>query len=421
MTHEGPVRSLRVLVPCGFALALTLVLGSAACTPVGSCSTSTCPGCCDADGVCREGSTNDACGSGALNCNVCSGGQVCTDMRCALPSTTMDGGSDAGTTFDAGMPIRVPLETWSWVNFPDSACGNGMPTGIGVNSTTRSRDVLIFLMGGGACWNALTCSFAATFVDTGYDVGNFNAETAIAAPPFNRGLMTNPFKDMNFVFVPYCTGDVHSGDAVTTHQGFANIPTRTVHHKGRANIDAYLKRLKDTWPDATRVFVTGSSAGAFGAQMNYQKVVDTWPGAEVHVLADCGQIINPSGSLLNDWTTAWNLAIPSDCVGCGSNFALFPKYLHDKFPNRRFGLYAYTQDNTLRQFFGYDASSFQTQTLALSASAYDTTPNGKYFIVTGAGHVMIDDLLTLTGPNNTSLLTWTSAFVRGEASWQSVK
>ena len=37
----------------------------------------------------------------------------------------------------------------TWVDFPGSACGNGVATGVGVN-LHQSTDVLIYLQGGGA-------------------------------------------------------------------------------------------------------------------------------------------------------------------------------------------------------------------------------------------------------------------------------
>src|SRR5690349_8408075 len=77
-----------------------------------------------------------------------------------------DGGSSAGPwdlpsityEVDAGDPISAPNETWTFVPVPDAHCGNGTSTGIGVNLTDRSNRVLIFLAGGGACWEAAACA-----------------------------------------------------------------------------------------------------------------------------------------------------------------------------------------------------------------------------------------------------------------------
>jgi hypothetical protein len=402
----------------GLLMAL-LVLGLGACAPgAQECSPASCSGCCNPDGVCVEGDALTACGSAGNQCNVCSGGQVCEARRCVFPPP-VDAGVDAGVA-DAGTPLTAPLETWTWADFPASRCGNGAPTGLGVNRTTRSRDLLIYLQGGGACWNSLTCAFAATNISDGYGATKFAAEGTLQAAPFSRTAANNPFKDMSFVFVPYCTGDVHAGDAVRDYPAQAQIPARTVFHAGRANIEAFLPRLRDTFPDAERVFLGGSSAGAFGAQLNYERVAQAWPAAQVHVLADCGQIINPAGSLLTDWTTAWNVELPAECPGCSTDFALFPRYLHDKYPARRFALLAYTRDNTLRQFAGLDAVSFEMRTLALTSSAYVPTTNAKYFVLAGTSHVMLDELLTLQSPGGVGLVDWTSRFVQGDPSWASV-
>ena len=63
------------------------------------------------------------------------------------------------------------------------------------------------------------------------------------------------------------------------------------------NITAYLERLKVTFTGVQRVYLTGSSAGAFGAQINLT-ISRGFPNAEVHALSDSGQMIQPNGTLL---------------------------------------------------------------------------------------------------------------------------
>ncbi len=399
-------------------LLLVLVLASSALFSCGSttsdstCSAATCAGCCTADGQCAGGTETSACGAAGLRCDSCVGAQVCQAGRCETPPP-MD-------PPDAGNPILAQQELWTWTDFADSACGNGSATGVGVNVTTRSKDVLIYMQGGGACWNALTCAFAASNLD-GYTAQSFQAEGTLNAAPFNRAVATNPFKDMSYVFVPYCTGDVHAGDSVMNYPGAGQVPARTVHHKGGKNLDVFLQRLKDTFPSAERVFVSGSSAGAFGAQLNFEKIARMWPGAQVHLLADCGQMVTPAGTLLNDWLTNWNVTIPAECVGCATEFEKYPKYLFDKYQASRFGLLAYTQDGTLRQFAGYDAATYEQKTRALLTASYDPSPNAKYFLVPAASHVMLGNLMTLQGPGGVSLLDWTTSFVQGASTLQNVK
>jgi hypothetical protein len=310
------------------------------------------------------------------------------------------------------------LESWTWVDFPDAVCGNGAATGIGVNLTTRSNDVFIYLEGGGACWNQLTCLtlHSASNLDTGYTQTTFAADPFISPVNLARTEPLNPFRDMSYVYVPYCTGDVHAGDSEQAYTA-----TRTVFHKGAKNLDAYLKRLVATFPNARRVFLTGSSAGAFGAELNYPRVSAAFPSAEVHVLADCGPMINPTGTRLADWLTAWNVAIPASCAGCSTDFTKYPLWLSSQHPASRFALLAYEQDTVLSNFFGYDLAGQRTQTQMLEASSYDGQANARYFVLPDASHVMLNNLYSLVGNGNVSLDSWVTAFVDGGAGWNDVK
>src|SRR5580692_11460909 len=165
-----------------------------------------------------------------------------------------------------GPPITATANTWTWVPFPDSACANGTATGIGVNLTgTPSSRVLIYLEGGGACWDDLTCYtlMTATNFTTGYGETNFTAdslsELAVPGGFFDRTASANPFQDYSYVYVPYCTGDQHMGDAPAVAYG-----SNTAKQVGFANMTAFLNRIVPTFPHATEVVISGSSEGGFG-------------------------------------------------------------------------------------------------------------------------------------------------------------
>jgi hypothetical protein len=142
-------------------------------------------------------------------------------------------------------------------------------------------------------------------------------------------------------------------------------------------------------------------------------VAHAFPNAEVHVFADSGQMINPAQGLMSAWLTAWNVTLPACCVGCDGDFSLYPRYLATTYPNRRFALTAYDQDNTLRLFNGLTAAEFQTRTLALLSNVYDPSQNSRYFLLSGTAHTMVRQLDTLADPSGTSLLTFTTNFVNG--------
>ena len=200
----------------------------------------------------------------------------------------------------------------------------------------------------------------------------------------------------------------------------ANNPNRKLFHKGRANLAEFLTRLQPTFATVQHLYLTGSSAGAFGAQLNYQQVAAAFPSAEVHVLADSGQMINPTAALLSAWVTSWGLVNPSGCTDCLTDFTRFPAFLSQNHPTRRFALLAYTQDQTLRQFFGATAAEYEMKTRALLAARYDPTANAKYFLLAGSSHTMLGSLFSITAPGGPTLATWVTRWKDGDAAWANV-
>jgi hypothetical protein len=320
-------------------------------------------------------------------------------------------GDDDNTPLDPGPP-----EAWTWVDIEGTACGNGERTGIGVNSSDASTDLYIYLQGGGACWDERTCFVlrSASNLSTGYQEAEFQLDSTRTSAMFNRAQADNPFRDMSFVFVPYCTGDVHAGDAVQTYG------TRQVHHKGASNVAAWLPRVVATFPNTRRVFLAGSSAGGFGAQLNYERVAAAFPAAEVHVLADSGQMINPSGTLYSAWLASWGAQLPEACPDCRTDFTRIPAYLADTYPDSRFALLAWDQDTVLSSFFAYPAATYETLTRQLLVSAYDGRANARYFLKNGTQHTFLGNLGGIVSTTGTALDDWLAGWVQGAPTWSNV-
>ena len=75
--------------------------------------------------------------------------------------------------------------------------------------------LVLFLEGGGACWDELTCYSLQTAanITTGFGEPQLRKRMgSVSGGLFDRASATNPFKDASFVYVPYCTGDVHAGE-----------------------------------------------------------------------------------------------------------------------------------------------------------------------------------------------------------------
>ncbi len=360
------------------------------------------------------------------------------------PVGAIDGGAnpDTGTIPDAGAvtlgdrgppgwvpdassprtAITAPDEQWTYVPFPDSACGNGTPAGIGVNLRRGSRRVLIFFMGGGGCWDGLTCyggNFAAHIRDT-YTEALFNADIAGAGrlPMFNRALATNPWRDASFVFIPYCTGDIHGGDRVAEHGwGTRVYPT---HHVGARNVEAYLRRLSPTFADAERVWVTGSSAGGYGAGIHWDRVADAFPRARVDLIDDSGPPIAIPKNRWELWRDAWNPLFPQGCPQCIEGPEHLMAFYGRRFGMSRMALLSYDQDQTISTYVGITTASFQMRLNDALTREFDPRPMARYFVITGSQHTLFGNF-NLRASNGTTLGEWLGQFATDAPTLRSVR
>src|SRR4029453_13371863 len=123
----------------------------------------------------------------------------------------------------------------------------------------------------------------------------------------------NPFADYSVVVVPYCTGDVHIGNATTEYT--ADL---TIQHKGYVNGTAALDHLAATFPGATDVVVMGESAGSIASPLYAGLVSDRLPKAQITVVAD-GSGSYPDARRFNNLITAWGAgnALPDWAKGAG--------------------------------------------------------------------------------------------------------
>ncbi len=285
-------------------------------------------------------------------------------------------------------PIVAPAGAWSWVEFDDTRCANGTPTGLGINTREGASDVVISLMGGGACWDAGSCFFvkSAWNIDFGYGNAQFSGERFRSIPLFDRAV--SPFADASFVYLPYCTGDLHVGTTTQTY-----VQGRPTSHVGAQNLDAFLKRLAPTFANARRIFVIGTSAGGFGAQMNAWRFKAAFPTAEVHVLADSAAMVMPAGTRWSEWFAAWKPELPPGCSGCSETTTAWIDSARRDLKGGRLALVTSTEDGLLSTFTGRSGAEFHAgvDELVNHFAAPDT------LVVPGARHVFLDEWTTTPG------------------------
>ncbi len=298
----------------------------------------------------------------------------------------------------------LPPLTFSWVALPGAVCSDGSPTGIGVEpGPGPNPDVLVFLNGGGACWDALTCFTLRTATPGPFGASQLQAGVATlrAGSLFDRTAPGNPYADFTFVFVPYCTGDVHAGNTVRTYPGTYPGAPRAWHHKGAANLTAAFDWLATGIPDPARVVVAGASAGGFGSLHAFDLAKRTWSSAKGYLVDDSGPpLAEIPQTTIDLWYREWSMGdvvTPLCGAACQQDLSLTLDALSARYPDDRLALLSSTQDETIRFFFGtstpagiapMEAAVFEDGVRAL-AGKMETLGNAHAFLVPGSGHTML--------------------------------
>src|SRR5581483_101923 len=234
----------------------------------------------------------------------------------------------------------------------------------------------------------------------------------------------NPFKDWSYVFIPYCTGDVHSGNNVMTYVN-GNM-MKTYHHAGHANVLAYLKRLGPTFPSPDKLVVSGSSAGGYGSMLNYPYFRWYWPSVPMLLLDDSGPPLEMGdlpASYLPSWIASWKLdeVLGQTCGDpCLMDFSQGIPSLANAWPNDRMALLSSEQDKTISGYFLLSGPGFMTALNTMATDRIDPQPDFHYFFVTGNTHTMLGNVPSFTS-GTTTLWTWLNQFVGGDAAWKSTR
>lgn len=306
----------------------------------------------------------------------------------------------------------------------ETICSRGTPYRFFAFGGDAKRLVLDF-QGGGACWNELTCSVAGSiFAEQASEADDMEE---ITEHPDLGGIYklddaANPLQGWSLVHIPYCTGDVHWGDA--THVYTDDI---TINHRGHVNVQAVLDWVQDRYPAPDTIFVTGCSAGAYGAIGYASWVAERWPEADVRVLADSGAGII-TDTFFADSFPNWNawptLQTHLEELADADLSTLTIEDLYvatgKQYPNMRIGQYnsAFDKDQTFYYTVmggSLDWSPRMKETVAAIAAA---TPNFRHYLAPGQIHCIHPYRVFYereSGPSAAPMdyTTWLDEFING--------
>jgi hypothetical protein len=265
---------------------------------------------------------------------------------------------------------------------------------------------MILLAGGGACFNATTCGLSSLAFGESDFVALLDASQGGGPGIFNRDDANNPVRDWSFVYVPYCTGDVHAGN--NPEGSISGVGAQQF--VGYVNLGLYLQRILPTFPGVVQVLLTGVSAGGFGAFANYVQVRRYFGSVPVVMLDDSGPPMDTpyvADCLARQFVTLWSLD-RTILVDCGADCPDSSHYLIDltqhivkSYPSAPFALVESTGDSVISMFFGFGASDC-TGFAALSEATFAA---GLQDIRTRLGSYANFGAYVFSGTDHTTLLS----------------
>jgi hypothetical protein len=342
--------------------------------------------------------------------------------------------------------LGLPTNSWQWIPIAGARCDDNTSTGIGVNlapSNSANANLLIFFAGGGACWDYPTCTQLPPPIGmaTHGPFGQTEFNTSTFPGMLDRNAASNPFRDWNMVFIPYCTSDEHAGDAIATYMGPLNA-TKIMYHVGRNNVIAAMLAIDATWPHPQKVMVSGGSAGGLGATFNYDFIRSSYPSAKVYLLNDAAPLLVNVQLPVNSWRLEW-LLNSRTCANspCETDISAVQQGLERQYPMDRMALTSSEGDFIARAFLSippgtglllpyifapsYTAWQYLNWFLVPAMQrATSASPNFHYFLATGIDHTLTGSPVSYSITINnvsTGLWTWISQQVNDDPNWKSLQ
>jgi len=289
---------------------------------------------------------------------------------------------------DDGFKAKQYL-TWQTINLKaDDAehgqgavkCMNGDDYKFLLKRSPSSSNMVIFLEGGGGCWDYESCLRTSGGQTNSGIVGGDNPGVAMRAGS-QSSLMTSSlrpnyapkFKNWTKVYLPYCTQDLALGDSYNVYEQEGNTGNKIVaSQRGMTVQGAVLTWLKANLEQPKQLLVTGQSAGGFGSELLYHTYRTALAPQQGYLINDAGPIMwAPQAESEQDYpsllahkkvTASWNAqtylewlesessGLAQDQQFVSTNMGTISNFLSARWPNDRFSLITSRKDHTISGF-----------------------------------------------------------------------
>lgn len=287
---------------------------------------------------------------------------------------------------------------WTTVTLPaesGASCGNGTPARVLVNRTPKTTKTLVYFEGGGACWGQNGCQGKGKLTEVASNPDgvpeNYFSKLNLGAYGMSTPLITRTpllgkafTQEWNLVYVPYCTGDVHTGASMQVYNDVDPAKPLTYYHRGYKNAKALANWMAANMAEPEQLLVSGSSAGGVGATANYGVLRLAIKPRKSAMVADSGPLFPapqsgtaaqyPSLPLQNKVRSLWGVdradGVATELIsqfpqaGDVSDLSTLNTGLSKVFPQDRFGYMTFQEDGI---FSAFSYTQFYPEIAAMKA------------------------------------------------------
>jgi hypothetical protein len=308
-----------------------------------------------------------------------------------------------------------PNGVWNSYRFDPAAaeaiCLRGGEYRVEVRRGTINK-VLLYLEGGGACWNNDSCWVAPTVKIT--------ADPYFGAGIFDFDNPENPFRDWNIVYAPYCDGSVFGGDNLVAYEN------GLVYHHGQQNLAAAVDVMRSQFANPAQIVVAGSSAGGYGTFSGYGVVRVAYPDTPIVTINDSGPGLQNAADAegVQQRITNWRFTeiIPPSCTRCSEQPAFLTEWGLERDPTLRVGYFSTLRDAVIRTFLRLEPDDYEALLLATTDEIRSHFPERyKRYFIQGEGHTVLElPQFFTTRALDLSVRDWTADILTDGDRWQDV-
>ena len=332
---------------------------------------------------------------------------------------------DENATDDDGSCL-IPWESQYGVNWVERPGGEDCECSDGSEWTFWTRDadperVILYFQGGGACWEDHSCknpggTYKTTVHDDDPNIGSIFHSDAYGIGNFRNS--ANPIADWSWIYVPYCTGDVHLGFS----QGIYS--DNNVSHHGHANAQFAYSHMLENYPNAQTILVTGSSAGSIPSPFYGAQASLDYPDAKIMVFNDGsgGLYTNNTYDFYEIWNmqeTVLDFPMSSDLNFNQMDSGDLAIASHDVNNDIRFARFTDSNDETMRMFsalLGNDMSIPYKDKIMYSMNKTSEYGVDQYlYMAPGNGHtILLDSRFYSLEVNGVIFADWFTSWINEE-------